>query len=55
MQIDKLPVITGVRLVLIVVVAVVDPEHPFAFVTVTVKMLAVLTKSVCVVAPVDHK
>ena len=54
-QNDKLPVIVGVGLAFIVVVAVVLPEQLFAFVTVTVKVPAVLTKSVCVVAPVDHK
>ena len=54
-QNDKLPVIVGVGMAFMVVVAVVLPEHPFAFETVTEKVPAVFTKSVCVVAPVDHK
>ena len=54
-QKDKLPLITGERLLLIEVVAEVLAEHPFAFVTVTVKVAAVFTLIVCEVAPVDHK
>lgn len=39
---------------LTVVVTDVDPEQLLAFVTVTVKVAAVLTFIVCVVAPVDQ-
>ena len=46
------PVMVGVGLALIVVVAEVEPLHPFELVTVTVNVPAVLTTIVCVVAPV---
>ena len=50
----SVPVIDGAGLELTVVVADVLPEHPFAFVTVTVNVFAVLTTIHCVVAPVLH-
>ena len=37
-----------------VVVAEAVPIHPLLLVTVTVKVAALLTEIVCVVAPVDH-
>ena len=45
----------GVGFELTVVVAEVVPVHPFALVTVTVNVPAVLTEIVCVIALVDHK
>ena len=53
-QIVVLPEMTGVGLVLIVVVLDAVPVHPAALVTVTVKVAAVFTEIVCVVAPVDQ-
>ena len=51
---EPFPVIVGVGFGLTVVVAEALPEHPLAFVTVTVNVPAVLTEIVCVVAPVDQ-
>ena len=49
-----LPEMTGVGLVLIVVVLEALPVHPAVLVTVTVKVEAVFTEIVWVVAPVDQ-
>jgi hypothetical protein len=43
------------KLPVFVVVALAEPEHPFAFMTVTVNVPTVFTLIVCVVAPVLHK
>jgi hypothetical protein len=51
-QNESVPLMDGVGLALTVVVADVEPEHPFASVTVTVKVFAVFTVIHCVVAPV---
>ena len=45
----------GVGFGLTIVVFWSDPEHPFALVTVTVNVPAVITDMVCIVADVDHK
>ena len=44
----------GVRFAFTLVVAEAEPVQPFALVTITVKVPAVLTEIVCVVAPVDQ-
>ena len=49
-----LPVMTGLGLGFTVVEADAVPVQPPAFVTVTVNVDAVLTETVCVVAPVDQ-
>ena len=54
LQIVDEPVITGLGNESKDVVAEVLALHPLAPVTVTVKVDAVLTEMVCVVAPVDH-
>ena len=53
-QNDVLPLMDGVGFGFTVVVAKMEPVHPFASVTVTVNVPAVLTEMVCVVAPVDQ-
>ena len=44
----------GVGFGFTVVVVEMEPVHPFASVTVTLNVPAVLTKMVCVVAPFDQ-
>ena len=44
----------GVSAVVTVVVADAEPVQPLPLVTVTVKVFAVFTEIVCVVAPVDQ-
>jgi hypothetical protein len=51
-QNERVPLMDGVGFGLTVVVACVEPEHPLASVTVTVKVFAVFTVIHCVVAPV---
>ena len=53
-QIVSLPLMVHDGMGFTVVVTVADPVHPLALVTVTVKVAAVLTGIVCVVAPVDQ-
>ena len=54
-QKERLPVIDGVGLGLMIVVTVAESLQPFAFVTVTLKVPAVVTDMVCVVADVDQR
>ena len=53
-QKDNVPLIDGDGAVLTVMVLDAEPVHPFALVTVTVNVPAVVTEIVCVVAPVDQ-
>ena len=50
----NVPLMLGVGFAFTVVVADALAEHPSLFVTVTVKVPAVLTNIVCVVAPLDQ-
>ena len=52
---EVIPVTFGVGNGFTVVVFDVEPVHPFTLVTVTVKLPAVLTLIVCVLAPLDHE